>query len=315
MKILITGASCALGKNLTSELLKTEQFSIRLLEHRSLVRKENCEIFQGGLQDIDSLGTACSEIDTVVHLAALTHSFSRKAYFEINEEGTKNLITACKEKNVRRFIFVSSAAASEEGGDYGVSKLRCEELIKESDLDWVILRPSEVYGLKMEEGIGKLVAWVEKFPIIPVIGDGSYFLSPVSVDDLVQVMVEILSNDSIEKETLNLCGPEKMTMNELIDRLAQIQKVQIKKIYLPIWFVKIAIGVLSIFKSSIAFSDQIPRLLCRKDQSIDKTQAIIPYNPKKIEEGLLFFQSNKLSSFDPLPDIARQEVANPNKDP
>ena len=113
------------------------------------------------------------------------------------------------------------------------------------------------------------------------------------MDDLVQVMVEILSNDSIEKETLNLCGPEKMTMNELIDRLAQIQKVQIKKIYLPIWFVKIAIGVLSIFKSSIAFSDQIPRLLCRKDQSIDKTQAIIPYNPRKIEQGLLFFQSKK----------------------
>mgnify|MGYP001388388864 FL=1 len=49
MKILITGASCALGKNLTSELLKSEQFSIRLLEHRSPVRKENCEIFQGGL--------------------------------------------------------------------------------------------------------------------------------------------------------------------------------------------------------------------------------------------------------------------------
>ena len=82
-----------------------------------------------------------------------------------------------------------------------------------------------------------------------------------------------------------------MTMNELIDRLAQIQKVQVKKIFLPVWFVRIGIGVLSIFKSSIAFSDQIPRLLCRKDQSIDKTQAIIPYNPRKIEEGLLFFQS------------------------
>jgi nucleoside-diphosphate-sugar epimerase len=297
MKILITGASSTLGKNLTSELLKTEQFSIRLLEHRSPVRKENCEIFQGGLQDIDSLGKACSEVAIVVHLAALTHSSSGKAYFEINEEGTKNLITACKKNNVRRFIFVSSAAASEEGGDYGVSKLRCEELVRKSSLDWVILRPSEVYGVKMEEGIGKLIVWVEKFPIIPVIGDGSYFLNPVSVDDVVQVMVEILRNDSIKKETLNLCGPEKMTMNELIDRLAQIQKVQVKKLFLPIWFVRVGIGVLSIFKSSLAFSDQIPRLLCSKDQSIDKTQAIIPYNPRKIEEGLLFFQSKETQSF------------------
>jgi len=82
-----------------------------------------------------------------------------------------------------------------------------------------------------------------------------------------------------------------MTMNELIDRLAQVQKVQIKKLYLPIWFVRVSIGVLSIFKSSLAFSDQVPRLLCSKNHSINKTQAIIPYNPRKIEEGLLFTQS------------------------
>jgi nucleoside-diphosphate-sugar epimerase len=291
MKILITGASSTLGKNLTSELLKTEQFSIRLLEHRSPVSKENCEVFQGGLQDIDSLSKACAGIDTVVHLAALTHSSSGKAYFEINEAGTKKIITACEKNHVRRFILVSSVAASEEAGDYGVSKLRCEELVRKSGLDWVILRPSEVYGVNMEEGIGKLIAWVKKFPIIPVIGDGSCFLSPVSVGDVIQVMVEILRNDSIKNETLNLCGPEKMTMNELIDQLAQIQKVQIKKIFLPIWFVKISIGILSIFKSSLAFSDQIPRLLCKKDHSIDKTKAIVSYNPRKIEEGLLTSQS------------------------
>jgi nucleoside-diphosphate-sugar epimerase len=293
MKILITGASSTLGKNLTSELLKTEQFSIRLLEHRSPVRKEGCEVFQGGLQDVDSLDKACSEITTVVHLAALTHSSSGKAYFEINEAGTKSLITACEKNNVRRFIFISSAAASKGGGDYGVSKLRCEELVRKSGLDWVILRPSEVYGVNMDEGIGKLVAWVKKFPIIPVIGDGTYFLSPVSVDDVVQVMVEILRDDSIKKETLNLCGPEKMNMNELIDRLAQIQKVQIKKIFLPIWFVRVGIGILSVFKSGLAFSDQIPRLLCKKDQLIDKTQAIVSYSPRKIEEGLLYSQSKE----------------------
>jgi nucleoside-diphosphate-sugar epimerase len=294
MKILITGASSTLGKNLTVKLLKTKHYSIRLLKHRSPVCREKCEIFEGDLQVINSLDKACSEVDTVVHLAALTHSSSGKEYFKINEEGTKNLIAACKKKNVRRFIFVSSVAASEEGGDYGVSKLRCEEWVRKSGLDWLILRPSEVYGMKVEEGIGKLIAWIEKYPIIPVIGDGYYLLSPVSLDDVVKVMMEILRDDSIKKETLNLCGPEKMTMNELIDRLAKIQKVQIKKIFLPIWFVRLGIGVLSFFKSSLAFSDQIPRLLCRKDQSIDKTQAIVFYIPKKIEEGFLLSKSEDI---------------------
>ena len=91
------------------------------------------------------------------------------------------------------------------------------------------------------------------------------------------------------KETLNLCGPEKMTMNELVDRIARIHEIQRKKIFLPIWFVRLGITFLSVVKPNFVFSDQIPRLLCDKDRTINKTQAIIPYNPRKIEEGFLSF--------------------------
>ena len=208
MNLLITGASSTLGKNLTSELLKTGKFSIRLLEYHSPVSNENCEVFKGDLQDIDNLVNACAGVDLVIHLAALTHSSSSKAYFNVNVAGTENLLAACQKKNVRRFIFISSSAASEQGGKYGVSKLRGEERVQSSPLDWVILRPSEIYGPNMEEGIGKLIYWIKKFPVIPVIGDGAYYLSPVYVDDIVHVMVEIIKDDLLIRETLNFCGPE-----------------------------------------------------------------------------------------------------------
>lgn len=297
MKIFITGASSTLGKNLTSELLKTGKFSIRLLEHHSPVPKKQCETFRGDIQDPDFLLEACSGVDTVFHLASLTHSSSRNTYFEVNESGTGSLITSCQKNNVRRLIFVSSSAASEEGGDYAVSKLRSEELVRESGLEWVILRPSEVYGPNMDEGIGKLVTCVKIFPIIPIIGNGSYFLSPVHVDDVIQAMVEILENDSIKKETLNLCGPEKMTMNELIDRLALIQNLKRKIVFLPLWLVRVGIGFLEFLKPGFAFSDQIPRLLCDKNQSISLTQALISYNPRKIEEGFLSLPYEKTQPF------------------
>ncbi len=289
MNLLITGASSTLGKNLASELLKIGKFSIRLLEHHSSVSNEHCEIFKGDLQNIENLNNACAGIDTVIHLAALTHSSSSKSYFNINVVGTENLLAACQKNKVKRFIFVSSSAASEKGGEYGVSKLRGEEKVKRSSLDWVILRPSEIYGPNMEEGIGKLISWIKKFPVIPVIGDGSYFLSPVYVDDIINIMVEIIKDNLFIKETLNLCGPEKMTMNELVDRLARIHKVQRKKMFFPIWFVRLGIAFLSIVKPDVIFSDQVPRLLCDKDRTINKTQAIIPYNPRKIEEGFLSF--------------------------
>ena len=64
MNLLITGASSALGKKLTTELLETGKFSIRLLEHHSSVSNEHCEIFKCDLllPDLDGvvlrLGTA-----------------------------------------------------------------------------------------------------------------------------------------------------------------------------------------------------------------------------------------------------------------
>lgn len=286
MKLLITGASSALGKNLTSELLKTERISIRLFEHHSPVFNERCEIFKGGLQDKGNLADACSGIDAVIHMAALTRSPSPKAYFDVNVAGTENLLAACRKKNVKRFIFVSSSAASENGGEYGVSKLRGEEKVRNSTLDWVILRPSEVYGPDMEEGIGKLISWIKNFPVIPVIGDGSYFLSPVFVDDVVHAMVEVIKKDSLVNKTLNFCGPEKVTMNELIGRLAKIHGVRRKNLFLPVWLARLGMAFLSMVKPGAACSDQIPRLLCAKDRTITETQEIIPYRPRKLEEGL-----------------------------
>lgn len=293
MNLLITGASSTLGKNLTSELLKIGKFSIRLLEHHSPVPNEHCEIFKGDLQNINNLVNACAGIDAVIHLAALTRSSLSKAYFNVNVTGTENLLAACQKNNVRRFIFVSSTAASEKGGEYALSKLRGEEKVKRSSLEWLIIRPSEIYGPNMEEGIGKLICWTKKFQFIPIIGDGSYFLTPVYLDDIVNGIVEIVKNDSLTKKTLNLCGPEKITMNELVDRLAKTHSVQRKKIFLPVWLVRATIRFLSLVKLDIAFSDQVPRLLCDKNTTIGETQTIIPYNPRKMEEGLLFSHVKK----------------------
>ena len=291
MKLLITGASSILGKNLTTELLKIKNISIRFLEHHTPVKRENCQTFKADVQDAESLIQVCSGIDVVIHMAALTRSGSMKAYFEVNEKGTEKLLAACQENKVTRFIYISSTAATENGGEYGVSKLRGEEKVKRSNLDWVVLRPSEVYGPKMDEGIGKLISWVKKFPVIPVIGDGSCFLSPVYVDDIVKAIVEIYKKDSLKNITLNLCGPEKMTMNEMIDRFAQFHKVKRKKIHIPRWFARLGIYLLSALNLNFFFPDQIPRLLCDKDQKILGTQNAISYNPKKIEEGLMYLES------------------------
>lgn len=113
--------------------------------------------------------------DYVIHAAGATKSLTREGFFRTNTEGTKNLVNALRDCGMMpaRFVFVSSlsifGAIKEEkiGTDgsarryapitasdtprpntaYGESKLKAEEFLRsQSDVPWVILRPTGVYG-------------------------------------------------------------------------------------------------------------------------------------------------------------------------
>mgnify|MGYP006427629305 FL=1 len=286
MKLLITGASSTLASKLAVLLLESGKFSLRLLEHRSVARIESCETVFGNLNDPESLDRACIGMDGVLHLAALTHSCNDAEYFKVNREGTRNLLNACKKNDARRFFFVSSVAASGNGGAYGLSKLEAEELVCKSGLEWNILRPAEVYGPEMKEGIGKLISWVESLQFIPIIGDGTYCLSPIYVDDVVEAMAQVVMNPNLINKNLNLCGPEIISFEDIIDRLSRFLKVRRHKIFIPVWVARLGVSLASILKAGSFTPDQIPRLLCKKNQDISQTSTLISYSPRKLEEGL-----------------------------
>ena len=286
MKLLITGASSILASKLVALLLENDRCSLRLLQHRAVVKFDSCETVIGDMSDPESLSRACKGIDAVLHLAALTHSSDSAEYFKINRLGTQNLIDACKKNDVRRFIYISSAAATSDSGAYGVSKLESEELVCQSGLEWTLLRPAEVYGSGMKEGIGTLIAWVQNLKIIPVIGDGSYCMSPVYIDDVVDAMAQVVLQSGLISQRLNLCGPESISFDAMIDRLSQYLQVRRQKIYIPIWMVRLGISMASFLKLGSFTPDQIPRMLSEKDQDIHKTSALISYSPRKLEEGL-----------------------------
>ena len=286
MKLLITGASSVLASRLVALLLESGKFSFRLLEHRSVARIKTCETICGDMTDPESLDRGCQGMDGVLHFAALTHSSNNAEYFRINREGTQNLINACKRKNVRRFVFISSVAASGDGGAYGLSKLASEDLVCGSGLQWIILRSSEVYGPQMKEGIGKLISWVKNLKFIPIVGDGSYCMSPVYIDDVVEAMAQVVMNPDLTNRKLNLCGPEIIPFGEVIDRLSRYLEVRRNKIFIPVWIARLGVSLASLMKLGSFTPDQIPRLLCRKDQDISQTATLISYCPRKLEEGL-----------------------------
>ena len=286
MNLLLTGASGGLGKRLIPALLAREKVRIRVLVHRTPVEFPECEQVQGALEDLDSLTEATSGIDTVLHLAALTHSTKVDDYFQVNVEGTKNLLDACRRNKVRRFIFMSSGAAHPRGGGYSESKLAAENVVKHSTLPWLILRPREVYGAGGKEGIDQLIAWVRKYPVIPVIGKGKYSLSPVCIEDVISATVEAVFREGLTGESFALAGPEELAFTALIDRLCEFFKVRAGKIFLPVPLMAAVIRILNALTIKTPVPDQIPRLLCDKSSSKESDIPSLNYHPRKLEEGL-----------------------------
>lgn len=176
----------------------------------------------GDLAEPASWSGALAGCDAVVHLAAATGSASDRELERVNVDATRWLLEACERQGIGRILFVSSIAADYPDLSrypYGRSKLAAETLVRQSHLDYTILRPTIVLG--RESPIWQKLRSLATLPLMPVFGDGSARVQPVSVEDVARGMVYLLDRSRFSNEVLELGGPEVLTMLELLRRIRQ----------------------------------------------------------------------------------------------
>ena len=131
---------------------------------------------------------ALQRAQVVLHMAAVTHADEPTEYFRVNAELTKQLVSACSPS--QHFIYVSTICAHPNGGAYGRSKWIAEEQIR-GELDYTIIRPSEIYGSRDGEGIDALIAVARKVHILPDFRyGGSIKYAPISTEEAAHFIAE-----------------------------------------------------------------------------------------------------------------------------
>jgi nucleoside-diphosphate-sugar epimerase len=142
----LTGATGFVGQAVLDAAAQRE-IAIRALTRRAQKGRGQIEWIEGSLADTASLETLARGTDAVIHVAGLTNSPDPAAFETANVDGTAHVIAAMKAAKCKRLVFVSSLSAREPDlSAYGASKLRAEELVQASGLDWTIVRPPGVYG-------------------------------------------------------------------------------------------------------------------------------------------------------------------------
>ncbi len=283
---LVTGASGEIGGRLIEQLALVAE--ARILSRRPRASGGDGICWVGGdLRDPAALSRACRGVESVLHMAALTHSRRGADYFKINTEGTANLLRAARDAGVARFVHVSTRAIGAAGGAYSHSKELAENAVEAADLPWVILRPSEVYGGDGGDPIRSIADSLKKRSFVPILGDGGYRLSPVHVDDVVAALIEALYRPQAPGRKYVLAGPEEMSYLELVERLERALDLPARRrVFVPVAAARLAIGIAGRLGLGGYVPDQIPRLLVAKSCDVSAAARDLDYSPRALEDGL-----------------------------
>jgi len=256
MDVLVAGGSGFIGQHLCAEL------SDRGHDVTALSRDpdpenlpDDVETAMGDVSAYDSIVDAFEGQDAVVNLVALSPLFEPKGgnemHDKVHRQGTENCVQAAEEHDVDRFVQMSALGADPDGPTHYIrSKGRAEEIVRDSTLDWVIFRPSVVFG----EG-GEFVYFTKRLkkmfapgvPLYPLPGGGKKTrFQPIWVGDIVPMLADAVEEDEHVGETYELGGPEVLTLREITDMVYESEDSSVTIVGLPMGLAGIGLKTLGV---------------------------------------------------------------------
>jgi len=304
--LLITGGCGFIGTNLV-KYLADRGYQIRVLDNLSTGKEENLRKFRrqdrgpsavdlrvGDIRDRGEVSKAVKGTDAVVHLAAhtsVTDSLENpREDWEVNVNGTFNLLEACRQNGVTKFVFASSNAVVGEQAPpidelkipkplspYGASKLAGEALCSayhhSFGLKTISLRFANCYGPYADDKtsvIPRFIKWAKEEKPLIIYGDGNQTRDFVHVNDVCQAIYLALT--AAQPSTMELYGSvfqigtgTEVSINELAELIKEMAGNKIQ----------------------ISYEPERKGEIKRNYSDITKARTVLNFEPKvKLREGL-----------------------------
>ena len=276
--ILVTGGSGFVGGHVVHEL-RGRDLGVRCLvrDRRKGARLAGwgCELADGDMTDAASLTRAVAGCDTVVHLVAIRQG-REEQFRRIMVAGTAGLLAAARDAGVRRFVHMSALGTSEATKDlvpYFRAKWDTEQLVRESGIPSVILRPSFVFG--PDGGILPTFAKLARFaPVTPIIGSGRQRIQPIWADDVAAYFAEAVKREDVTGRLFELGGPDTVSWNEFWQRLKRARGIRRPSVHVPVGLMRPGALVTERLPGNIPLTRDLLKMLEAGDNVASNDEAV-----------------------------------------
>jgi NADH dehydrogenase len=302
--ILVTGASGFAGSHLVPALLaaghrvvalcRTPAAGDRVVERVRAEDRDRVEVRIGDVTRADTLGPALAEVDAVVHLAAIPRDFNGGADLRlVNTEGTRAVVAAMSKAGVRRLVHMGAMGVEDDPQlHYASSKAKAEALVRDSGLDWTILKPSLQFG--EGDGFFNIVAGLVRLSpgIVPVPGDGSSRFQPIHSGDVAAVAVRVLADPTTAGEVYELGGPRYWTYREITQEVLSALGKRRLIVPMPVVLIRLVAGAAELVHLAFPVAtDQLRQLRLDNIGPLDLIPTRFGFRPRPMEGALGYLRA------------------------
>jgi nucleoside-diphosphate-sugar epimerase len=244
MRVFVTGGTGFIGGHVLASLVRAGHTVLALTRNEPPHEGHGNGIawLRGSIEEPSTWQEHLRECQACVHLVGILREFPERGvtFEKIHYKATVELLRQCARLNVKRFIYLS-ANGVEKGLNmpYMRTKALAEQAVLSSGLSWTILRPSVVYGGAQgrDNFVAMLSDVVRKAPMLPILGNGTYRLAPISAGEVAETISTCLTNQDSVGKIYHLCGNETYTFKAILYMILEAQGSQANTIHVPFWFV------------------------------------------------------------------------------
>ena len=313
MKTFVTGATGLVGKALIENLLS------KLYEVKALVRQPSEalhlaveQVIVGDLADLTLSDTSSlsaehfKDVEVVVHTAARVHVMNDDAsnplaeFRKVNRDATLVLARLAAESGVKRFVFLSSIKVNGEmtrpskpftpddvhvpDDPYGLSKYEAEQgllaLVRETDMEVVIIRPPLVYGPGVKGNFSSMMKWMSK-PVPLPFGAIHNQRSLVALDNLVSFISLCVDREKSPKasnQVFLISDGQDVSTTQLLRKVGQALNFQSPS-GIKAWLVPFPVCIMTFCAKLIGRGDMANRLFCSLQVDSSKARDSLGWTP------------------------------------